>query len=42
MARALIVSDGWLDAMLPLKLKFNRGDVIEAKGGLVSGGSEGP
>ena len=42
MGRALIVSHGWLVAILLPKLKFNRGDGIEAKGGLVSGGSRGP
>ena len=42
MASALIVSHGWLDAMIPPKLKFNQGYVIEAKGGLVSGCSRGP
>ena len=42
MARALIMGHGWLVTMLPPKLKFNRGDGIEAKGGLVLGGLEGP
>ena len=42
MARALIVSHPRLDTMVLLKVKFNRGDGIEPKGGLVSGGSEGP
>ena len=42
MERALIASHGWLDAMLPPKVKFNQGDGIEAKGGFVSGGSGGP
>ena len=42
MARELIVRHRWLDAMLPPKVKFNWGDGIEAKGGLVSGGSWGP
>ena len=42
MARALIVSHGWLVAMLPPKLKFNQWDGIEPKGGLVLGGSGGP
>ena len=32
---------GW-DAMIPPKVKFNQGDGIEPKGGLVSGGSGGP
>ena len=42
MARALIVSHGWLYAMHPPKVKFNQGDEIEAKCGLISGGSELP
>ena len=42
MARALIVSHGWLASILPPKVKFHQGDGIEAKGGLVSGGSRGP
>ena len=41
MERALIVSHGWLATMLPPKVKFNRGDGIEAKGRLISGGSRG-
>ena len=39
MARELIVSHGWLVAMMPPKVKLNQGDGIESKGGLVSGGS---
>jgi hypothetical protein len=42
MARALIASHGWLDVMLPPKVKFNRGDGIESKGVLILGGSGGP
>ena len=42
MERALIMSHHVLDAMLPPKVKFNRGDGIDPKGGLVSGGSGGP
>ena len=41
MARALIVSHSWLASILPPKVKFNQGDVIEFKGGLVLGGSGG-
>ena len=42
MERALIVSHRGLAVMFPPKLKFNRGDGIESKGGLVLGGSRGP
>ena len=42
MERALIVIHYGLVAMLPPKVKFNRGDGIESKGGFVSGGSGGP
>ena len=42
MARALIVIHHGLAAMLPPNVKFNRGDGIESKGGLVSGGLRGP
>ena len=41
MARALIVSHRQLASMLPPKVKFNQGDGIESKGGLLSGGSRG-
>ena len=41
MERALIVSHHGLASMLPPKVKFNRGDAIEPKGGLVLGGSGG-
>ena len=41
MERALIVSHGWLDSMFPPKFKFNQGDGIKSKGGLISGGSGG-
>ena len=36
MERALIVSHHELASMLPSKVKFNRRDGIESKGGLVS------
>ena len=42
LVRVLIVSHGWLDSMLPPKVKLNWGDGIKAKGGLISGGSGGP
>ena len=42
MARGLIVSHHGLATMLPPKVKFNRGDGMEPKGGLVSRGSGGP
>ena len=42
MERSLIVSHGWLATMLPPKVKFNRGDGIESKGGLFLGVSGGP
>ena len=42
MERELIVSHGWLAAMLPPKVKFNRGDGIKANAGFVLGGSGGP
>ena len=41
MERALIVSHDWLVTMMPPKVNFNRGDGIEAKVGLISGGSWG-
>ena len=41
MARGLIVSHRGLAAMLRTKVKFNQGDGIEPKGGLVSRGSGG-
>ena len=42
MARSLIVSHRGLAAMLPPKVKFNHGDGMEPKGGLVLGGLGGP
>ena len=42
MARGLIVSHRGFTYMLPPNVKFNRGDGIETKGGLVLGGSGGP
>ena len=45
MVRELIVSHHGLDYILPHKVKFNQGDGIESKGGLVSrgiGGQEPP
>ena len=42
MERALIVSHHGLAAKLPSKVKFNQGDGMDPKGGLVSGGSGGP
>ena len=42
MERESIVSHCGLDSMLPPKVKFNRGDGIEFKGGLVYGGLGGP
>ena len=42
MARALIVRHRGLASMLPSKVKFNQGDGIEPKCGLVSGGLGGP
>ena len=42
MERALIVSLHGLASMLPPKVKFNRGDGMEPKGGLVSGAPGGP
>ena len=42
MARTLTMSHRWLGAMFPPKVKFNRGDGIEAKGGLILGGLGGP
>ena len=42
MARGLIVSHCGLDAIMPPNVKFNRGDGIEPKGGLVSRSSGGP
>ena len=38
MARGLMVSHLRLATILPPNVKFNRGDGIETKGGLVSGG----
>ena len=38
MARGLIVSHHGLASILPPKVKFNQGDGIETKGGLISGG----
>ena len=42
MERGLIVSHHGLAAINPQNVKFNRGDGIKTKGGLVSGGSGGP
>ena len=42
MESGLMVSHRGLAAIFPLIVKFNRGDGIEPKGGLVSGGSRGP
>ena len=42
MARGLMVSHRGLAAIFPLNVKFNRGDRIDPKGGLISGGLEGP
>ena len=42
MTRAFIVSHHALPAMMPPKVKLNRGEGIESKGRLVSGGSGGP
>jgi hypothetical protein len=42
MERTVIVSHRGLASMLPPKVKFNRGDRIESKGGLISRGSRGP
>ena len=42
MERELTVSHGWSDSMFPPKVKFNRGDGIEPKGGLIAGSSGGP
>ena len=42
MGRSSIVSHHGLASMLPPEVKFNRGDGIESKGGLVSRGSRGP
>ena len=42
MARALIVSHHGLADMMPPKVKFNQGDGIESKSGLVSAGLIGP
>ena len=42
MARGLMVSHSGLAAIFPLNVKFNQGDGIEPKGGLVSGGPRGP
>ena len=41
LARELTMSHGWLAAMLPQKVKFNQGDGIESKDGLISRGSGG-
>ena len=41
MASGLMVSHRGLAAISPLNVKFNQGDGIEPKGGLVSGGSGG-